>query len=227
MNRTLSISAFAVLALSLLLPGLAHAKKFVIDTEPVGEGRVFVNGEYAGVAPVEVDLRLRRDEVVSVTAEKEGCVSFWRTRFDKTHKGMIKVRLEQDEAYDATETSDVANTWLTVKPRAGSATTADEDAIWQEIVSVVTDNFSDLEQMDRGSYYLRTAWRVREFNHLVVRNRLVVKKGVGEIFSIKVQLESEVARKKSGSTVGDDAFKPYERVFSRDKETIDFLRDQL
>jgi hypothetical protein len=81
--------------------------------------------------------------------------------------------------------------------------------------------------MDRGSYYLRTAWRVREFNHLVVRNRLVVKKGVGEIFSIKVQLESEVARKKSGSTVGDDAFKPYERVFSRDKETIDFLRDQL
>jgi hypothetical protein len=227
MKRTLSISSLAALLLILLVPGLAHAKKFIIDTDPVAEGRVFVNGEFAGVASVEVDLRLRKDEVVTVTAEKEGCVSFWRTRFDKTYKGVVKVRLEEDEAFNATETSDVANTWLTVKPRAGAATTEDEDAIWQEIVSVVTDNFSDLEQMDRGSYYLRTAWRVREFNHRVVRNRLVVKRGVGDIFSIKIQLESQVARKKRGSTVGDDDFKPYERVFSKDKETIDFLRDQL
>lgn len=227
MKRTTHFApALAILVIGLMVPGLAQAKKFIIDTEPVAEGRVFVNGEYVGVAPVEVDLRLRKDEVVTVTAEKEGAVSDWRTRFDKTYKGMIKVRLEEDEAYAATETSDVANTWLTVKPRAGTATTADEDAIWQEIVSVVTDNFSDLEQMDRGSYYLRTAWRVREYNHRVVRNRLVIKKGVGDIFSIKIQLESQVAQKK-GAGVKDEDFKPYERVYGSDKETIDFLRDQL
>lgn len=215
-----------VLLAALLMPGLAHAKKFIIDTEPVAEGRVFINGEYQGVAPVEVNLKLRKDEVVTVTTEKEGCVSYWRTRFDKSWKGIVKVRLEVDEAFNATISSDVANTWLTLKPRAGAATEADEDDIWQELVSVVTDNFSDLEQMDRDSYYLRTAWRVREFNHKVVRNRLVVKKGVGSVFTIKVQLESQVALKKK-KKVSDDDFKTYERAFSKDKETIDFLRDQL
>ncbi len=211
---------------ALLLPGVAEAKKFIIDTEPVAEGRISVKGEYVGVAPVEVNLKLRKDETVTVSTEKEGCVSYWRTRFDKSYKGVVKVRLEIDEAFNATVGSDVANTWLAIKPRAGSATEQDADMIWQELVSVVTDNFSDLEQMDRDSYYLRSAWRVREYNHYNIRNRLVVKKGVGQAFTIKVQLESQAALKKKGS-VSEDDYKPYERVFSKDKETIDFLRDQL
>lgn len=215
-----------LLLVGLLLPGVAHAKKFILDTEPVAEGRISVNGEYVGVAPVEVNLKLRKDEQVTVTAEKEGCVAIWRTRFDKSYKGVVKVRMEVDEAFNATTGSDVANTWLAVKPRGGAATEEDADAVWQELVSVVTDNFSDLEQMDRDSYYLRSAWRVREYNHYNVRNRLVVKKGVGQVFTIKIQLESQAALKKSGS-VSEDDYKPYERVFAKDKETIDFLRDGL
>ena len=43
---------------------------------------------------------------------------------------------------------------------------------------MVTDDFADLEQLDRSSFYLRTAWRVRRFPHTIMRNRLVVKRGV-------------------------------------------------
>lgn len=217
------------LVLAVTAPAVA-AKKFSIDTTPVKNGRVFVDGRFVGVAPVTVELKLKKHEVATVTAEKVGALGLWQREFSKDEKGTIYVRLEENVALAETEESDVANTWLTITPKRtrGRDSSVDEDAVWQRIVSVVTDNFADLEQLDRSSFYLRTAWRVRRFPHSVMRNRLVVKRGVTDQLSIRVQLESfEMVSAESDFKMDDDLFAPTARIFSDDKETIDYLRDQL
>lgn len=224
------LSFVLLLLVTFTLPAVGHAKKFTIDTEPISEGRVYVNGNFVGIAPVEVDLKLRKDQLVVANAEKDGAVSYWPTRFGKKQRGIVVVRLEKDDAFASTTSSDVANTWLSVRP---SKTTSEdgsvsEQLVWQKMVSVVTDDFSDLEQMDRGSYYLRTAWRVREYDYRSVRHRLVVKRDVGSGFGIKVMLESQIAAKDKRSTrIRDEDYKESDRVYASDKDTIEFLRDQL
>jgi len=222
-----------ILSIALVLPGLAQAKKvrFTVDTQPVAEGRVSINGEFQGVAPIEIKMKLPKDGLIQISAEREGALGLWTKKVAvRDLRGVINVRLEKDDAFAATISDQVANKWLTVAPKStvGEDGKIDQDKVWQKLVSVVTDNFSDLEQMDRQSYYLRSAWRVRDYDYIVMRNRLVVKLGVGTEFAIKVQLESMYAVKdSSSSTVSDDDFKPYDRVLKSDKETIDFLRDQL
>ncbi len=233
MTQQRALFATIFVALALLVPSMAHAKKvrFTVDSTPVPEGRISINGEYQGVAPVELTLHLPKDGMIVFTAEREGAVGVWSKKVAVSDlRGIINVRLEKDEAYDSTISDQIANTWLSIEPNKtlGEDGQADQDKVWQKLISVVTDNFSDLEQMDRQSYYLRTAWRVREYDYVVMRNRLVVKLGVATNFAIKVQLESMFAVKDTSSAaVSDEDFKPYNRVLKADKETIDFLRDQL
>ncbi len=206
------------------------AKRFVIDTTPVAGGRVFVDGRFVGVAPVTVELKLKKEQVATATAEKDGALGLWPREIAKDEKGTIFVRLEENLALTETLESDVANTWLTITPKLTRERddSVDEDAVWQRIVSVVTDNFADLEQLDRSSFYLRTAWRVRRFPHSIMRNRLVVKRGVTDQLSVRVQLESfEMVSAATDARIDDELFTESSRIFRDDKETIDYLRDQL
>ena len=208
-----TIVSIGVLSLSWLAAGPSPmlAKKFTIDTAPVKQGRVFVNGNFVGISPVTVDLKMGKNRAYSVQAEKDAALGLWTTEIVKGHKGIVMVRLEQDQAFQETVASDVANTWLTVQP----VQTVLEDQVWQKIVSVVTDNFSDLEQIDRSSFYLRTAWRMRRFPYSVMRNRLVVKRGVTPNLTVRVQLESQVyvaTRGLRGGALPSDQFRPTTRI---------------
>ena len=222
-----------VLSVCLVLAVAEHsaaARRFTIDTAPVKNGRVFVDGNFVGVAPVTLELKLRRDEIADVTAEKVGALGLWKREVSRDEKGTVYVRLEENAALAETVESDVANTWLTITPKLTRArdNSVDEDVVWQRLVSVVTDNFTDLEQLDRSSFYLRTAWRVRRFPHSIMRNRVVIKRGVTDQLSVRVQLESyELVSLDPNARIDDDLFSETSRIFKDDKETIDYLRDQL
>ena len=113
-----TIVSIGVLALGWLAagPSLMLAKKLTIDTAPVKQGRVFVNGNFVGIAPVTVDLKMGKNSAYAVRAEKDAALGLWTTEIVKGHKGIVMVRLEQDQAYQETVDSDVANKWLTVQP---------------------------------------------------------------------------------------------------------------
>ena len=220
-----------VLTSALILFALADstlAKKFTVVTEPVQEGRVFLNGQFVGVAPVEVNLKLKKHQVAVLTAEKGAAIGDWPRTVNAKHKGAIVVRLEEDESFLATEESDVANTWVTVAPTrtVNALGEIDEDKTWQKLVSVVTDNFSDLEQVDRASYYIRSAWRIREYAYRVLRHRLVVKRGVSDELTLRISIESQIAP-RIGGAYRDEDFEPTRRIYAKDRETVSFLRDQL
>jgi hypothetical protein len=143
------------------------------------------------------------------------------------------IRLEEDVAFKQTVVSDVANKWQTVQP---IKKISDDDA-WKKIVSIVTDNFSDLEQIDKASFYLRTAWRVRRFAYTITRQRLVIKRGVTDDLTVRIQIESQIyylnPTSASGTTAQtapsprDEDYQASDRVFSSDAEIVRSLREQL
>jgi hypothetical protein len=224
---------------TLLIAGLffgspwAWAKKFTIDTAPVKQGRVFVNGQFMGVAPVTVDLKVGKNEIMKASAEKEGALGNWEATFSKDENQTVMIRLEEDQASSQTIESDIANKWLTIDPSStgGPGKTTDEGEMWKKVVSIVTDNFSDVEQLDRSSFYLRTAWRVRRYPYTVIRNRLIVKRGVTPHLTVRVEIESQVYRftdpQMASQPVRDELFTALNRLFPADRDTIQILRDQF
>jgi len=226
--RRLFLTALVVVLLS--SAGPLMAKTYTVDTTPVKGGRVHIDGNFVGIAPVTVNLKLKKNQVALVSVEKPGAVSHWPKQVGKSYKGVILVRLEVDESFVATVESAIANRWLTVEAKhtVDADGVIDEGLAWQKIVSVVTDRFSDLEQVDRGSFYLRSAWRQQEFPFQVLRHRIVVKRGVGQDLTVKIQLESQkFMRMKPTDPVDPNKFQPHPRIFREDGETVDFLRDQL
>ncbi len=209
----------------------AWAKKVTFDTAPVTQGRVSIDGKFIGVAPVTVDLKIPINGSVATT-EKEGSLGLWPAQFDKNQKGPVVIRLEEDQAYKQTIVSDVANKWQTIEP----STQISEDDAWKKIISIVTDNFNDVEQLDRASFYMRTAWKVRRYAYSITRERLVIKRGVADKLTIKVQIESQVHYlnpTSSGTTAQnappprDEDYEASNRVFAADADTLRILREQL
>jgi len=228
------VAASAVLAAaSFFLSPPAWAKKFTFDTEPVTQGRVFVDDQFVGVAPVTVDLKVFSGRVMKARAEKEGALGLWPAEFTKDQKQTVMIRLEEDEALKQTVISEVANRWQTIDPTAtgGPGKNIDEGEAWKKIVSIVTDNFREIEQLDRASFYLRSAWKVRRFTYSVIRSRLIIKRGVTTQLTFKVELESQIIRftdsRRALENVRDEWFADTPRVFPADRDTIQILRDQF
>lgn len=113
MLRTSALFSSVLLALTLIVPSAAHAKKvrFTVDSTPVPEGRISINGEYQGVAPIDLTMHLPKDGVIVITAEREGAIGAWPKKIAvKSLRGIVNVRLEKDEAYDSTVSDQIANT---------------------------------------------------------------------------------------------------------------------
>jgi hypothetical protein len=224
--------AFVFLAAAFAAPPL-RAKKFTLDTAPVKGGRVFVNDKFVGIAPITVDLKVGKSALMKARAEKEGALGFWIAEFNGNQNQTVLIRLEEDEATRQTIEADIANKWLTVDPSANGAPgkTSDEAEIWKKVVSIVTDNFSDIEQLDRSSFYLRTAWRVRRYPYAVVRNRLIIKRGVTPHLTVRVQVESQIYRatdvRATSTAIRDEMFAEFTRVYPADRDTLRILRDQF
>ena len=201
-------------------------KKYTVVTEPVVDGRVEVNGEFVGIAPVTVNLSVTSSEPVLITAERSEAVSRWPRQVTPSVSdtdSTIVVRLERDRAIVDTIECNTCNEWVNVTPRR---TLSDSDRTWQKLISLITNSFPDLQQVDRISFYIRSAWRVREYPFDIVRHRLVIKRGLGDDFTLRLLLESEKAVPR-GNGYRDEDFRSWNRQFPVDQEMLQYLRDQL
>lgn len=236
MKKSVLVPGIAALGLSAFPPAMVDRAdlEFTVITAPVSDGAVTVNNISRGPAPAFLKLKgVSKSGVWVIKADKAGAISFPATTLTYKQLDKMKVvtiRLEPDQSYTATVSAEIANVWLTIQPTRtkDEAGAIDPNRVWLKVVSIVTDNFPDVEVMDRDSYYLRTAWRTRNYPLSVIRSRLVLKSGSSSTLSIKIRLESERAVKAlPNAQVSQESFEPYDRVLKADKETIDFLRDQL
>jgi len=225
------ITVFVVVLLTSADPLMA--RKYKIDTAPVKGGQIKIDGAVVGVAPIELELKIREPHTALVEAEKEGAVSYWPLRlnkFDRSKKGRFIVRLEVDESAVDTVKSSIANVWQTVEVRQSLDAEGyiDEDLAWQNIVSAVSDRFDDFEKVNSEKFELQSAWRTRVYPYAVLRHRIVVKSAVSKGRAIKFQLESEAFfRDNPAVPVDPVGFEPYSRVFAKDQDIAELIRTQL
>lgn len=205
------------------------SREYTIVTEPVSGGNIFIDGEFAGVAPLSVHLSVTKGEPIVITTEKTDTINRWRRNVSPSladKNTTIVVRLEEDRAYLETEESANCGKWITVTPRRAINSSVDTNSTWQKLISLITDSFPDLQQLDPVSYYIRTAWRIRDYPYNVLRHRLIVRRGVGDDLTLRIFTECQIAPVADG-TYRDEDFRVFRRLFPIDSETIDMIGAQL
>jgi hypothetical protein len=123
-------------------------------------------------------------------------------------------QMEKDDAYDATEATDVANVDIEIK------TTKKEDDAWKLLSQIITTYFDVIEVTDKSTGYLRTAWVVQTFKQKTIRTRIIVKLASTDPLAYKIKLVSEVAGAGQVSVKSDELFKEWDRILRKYKEII-------
>ena len=119
--------------------------------------------------------------------------------------------MRKDDAYDATEATDMANIDIERK------TNKPEVEAWRLISQIITSYFDVIEVTDMNTGYLRTAWVVQTFKQNTIRTRIIVKLGSSNPLSYKVKLISEQSGQPQTSVKSDELFKEYNRILKKYK----------
>jgi len=135
-------------------------------------------------------------------------------RTDRT----ITHTLEIDDAWTASEvSSDVANKAMRLTVNKGM----DSDDAWRRIIFYISEVFPNMEITDRTAGWVRSAWKIDNFNHETIRTRIELKEVPGQDEkTISLTLFSENAQRKCG--LNDQCFNPWDRAL---KTYIKFVED--
>jgi hypothetical protein len=131
------------------------------------------------------------------------------------------VEMKKDDAFDATEATDMANIDIEIK------TNKPELDAWKLISQIITSYFDVIEVTDRETGYLRTAWVVQTFKQNTIRTRVIVKLGSSDPLTYKVKLISEQSGQPQTSVKSDELFKEWDRVLRKYKEIINEVQTRL
>lgn len=215
-----------ILATMFILLGSADAlaakkKIHFVVSEP--DAKIFVDGKQMGTG--QMDIIVPAYACIIVKVEKPGflteIIEFCnKPDFARPPKN-FNLHLQKDDAYDASEATDIANIDIEVK------TTKPELEAWQLLSQIVTNYFDVVEVTDRETGYLRTSWVVQTFKKNTIRTRMIVKLGSTNPLSYKIKLVSEESQKPQTSVKNDEMFREWDRVLRKYKEIIYEVQSRL
>jgi len=138
-------------------------------------------------------------------------------KVNRTDKVMTYT-LETDEAWAASEVSnDVANKAIRIIVSRGM----ESDDVWQRIIYYITEVFPNMEITDRAAGWVRSTWKIQNFNNATIRTRIELKEVPGQDEkTIRLTLFSEIASRDCG--LNDQCFNPWDRAL---KTYIKFVED--
>ena len=213
----------------------ANEKIAMIDREVAiraPEGAVIrINGKEVGTA--EYTLKLVNGSEAKVEVEKKGFVTYMTTLYnDETEVAPpVYIALSEgsaefpeDESFTSSTESDLANRDFVLSTPDGMA---EEDA-WRIVAQIIQTYFDELEQIDRETGYMRTAWVYKSYPNRTVRTRVILKINNREPlkYSVKISSEENSDRTKLDSR-DDDDYKPWDRVLNQYKEIISEMQSRL
>ncbi len=216
--KTRIIFTFMLAALFLILSGsdvMAAKKKirFVVS-EP--DAKIFVDGRMMGTGQLEIIVPAYACIVVKV--EKTGMltevIEFCNKPDFAPPPKNYNLLMQKDDAYDASEATDMANIDIEVK------TTKPELEAWKLLSQIITSYFDVVEVTDRETGYLRTSWVIQTFKKNTIRTRMIVKLGSTNPLTYKIKLVSEQSQQPNTSVKSDELFREWDRVLRRYKEVV-------
>lgn len=198
----------------------------------VPDGAVIrVNGKEVGTG--EYTIKLVKGSKAKIEVEKKGFVTYMTTIYNDESElapPAIIVLSEntpefpEDESFSSSTESDVANRDFVMSTPLDMS----EETAWKIVAQIIQTYFDELEQIDRETGYLRTAWVYKRYPNRTVRTRVIVKINNREPlkYSLKISSEECSDRTKLDSR-DDDDFRPWDRVLNKYKEIISEMQARL
>jgi hypothetical protein len=191
-------------------------KKIVRFTTSEPDAKIYIDGKMMGTGQLEITIPTYA--CVAVKVEKlgylNGLIEFCNKPNYTPPPKTYFYQMEKDDAYDATEATDVANVDIEVK------TNKKEDDAWRLLSQIITTYFDVIEVTDKSTGYLRTAWVVQTFKQKTIRTRMIVKLASSDPLAYKIKLVSEVAPSGQVSVKSDEQFKEWDRILRKYREVI-------
>jgi len=180
------------------------------------------------IAGVEVatgyySLTMGREDYVLIKFTAPGYLD-QTVRVYKSDKSTSRTfKLEQDAAYFASdEGSDLANKTMRIVVRKGMSA----DEVWKRITYYITDQFPNMEIIDKSAGWIRTAWNSETFQYATVRTRIEIKEMPGmDDLTYRIELQSEIAWRSCG--LNDQCFSKWERILKKYKKAVEDLKNSV
>jgi len=175
-------------------------------SEPDAE--IWVNGKLLGKGNLIIVIRF--NSCSTIVVKKIGFLTELIEFCNK--KGMAKppksyyMKLEKDDAYEASTQTDIANVDIELKSTLGKTKT------WKLLNQIILSNIDVIEMTDKETGYIRTAWTVKTFKQNTIRTRIIVKQTSDSPLTFKVKLVSEESGSQRTSVKRDELFKEWDRV---------------
>jgi hypothetical protein len=207
----------------------------VVTVAAPADARVFVNGKLVGTGPVPV--RLPEDGCVTVLVQRPAFMP-WTHQYcngtastDATTLPISEaVEMSADESWAASEASVQANVNIGIEVGEKYP----EERAWRLISAIVLSHFDVLENSDRETGYLRTAWRTKTFEQgAVIRTRMIVIRVGDNPLRYGVKIVSErlkdrvIVSDRQQMSTEDENFEPWPRLLNTYKDIISEMQSRL
>ena len=211
-----------LLALLFPLAACQSTRTVAFSSEPPG-AMIQIDGKNIGVTPITHPIDFQESPRVIVGAIMAGYHTE-QLAVDKSTPAVKRAHLNlvlmADEAWNVTTTCEATNSWMRIQVEP----TLDKETVWQKMIDSVTSRYSNLEQLDAASGYIKTVSEVRRFQgrsgYYEVRTRFLGAISSREPLVYKFKLEAEVSD-------GYGRWTPYDRVFTEDASLLQELQDRL
>lgn len=205
------------------------SKKFSLQRKPIktvvvipADADIYVNNELVGKGKYDISFE-NKDKVL---------LTFSRVGYETASYYLLKSNTEQtvtyelavDEAYENSlggETAaQYANKWVPITGRKNLTS----EEIWLRMISIVRENFEQLEKTDKASGWIKTFPAITPYKASDVRTTLEIAPSysTGEL-QYKVRLYFE--KRKKGS--GDEGWEKYDRLLKIYKDIIPNLLNSV
>lgn len=193
-----------------------------VSTNETGT-KIYENGKY--VAEDNYTVKIRWNSCANIKFEKVGfltktvelCNDKYHTKPSKTYSQPM----EKDEAYEASQKDNVANTDIDIN------TSKKEADAWKQLCIIVNSYFDIPETQDMENGYMRTAWVVQSFNSSTVRTRVIIKQSSIQPLIYKAKICSEISDESGTDVKKDEKFRPWDRVLRKYESLISELQTRL
>lgn len=222
MNRLILLGVFVLLLTPQFV--LSQTKKIHVIPD---NAKIYVDGNEVGNGSYVIKFN-RKTDFFMLKFECPGYITKQVKLMKNNPNKTIAYKMDKDEFFHNSFSSNdgslqIANNWFEITVKNGLT----EDQIWKKLISIVSNNFENLEIRDKSAGWIRTAWTKTTFETQVVRTRLEIKinTDVEEEVTYKVRISSEV--NNDPDCTGDDCFEKTDRILKKYADVINELQNKL
>ncbi len=200
-----------------------YGKKKITISSSEQDSNIYVDGKLMGkgssiiIVPKGSCINVRVEKIGYLRYEIEFCNKKGISNPPKSYF----VKMERDDAYDASVRTDIANIDIEIK------TSIDKSRAWRLLNQIVLSYLDVVEVTDKETGYLRTAWQLQSFMQNTIRTRIIVKQSSENPLAFKVKVVSEESRRPGTSSKSDELFRDWDRVLRKYKDVISEAQSRL